>query len=208
MPKRDAGASPSLTAEQVEAFRRVSGELGADGLQTFSGLLDAGVPSEEAARILNQNQWIDRFKTGDELRAFHDSLEGRSPQPEFHHLVLFLATELGHTIGQAVTEIRNHRAFVLRIAIHHRYRQTYDAVRTWMDVDRLSAAHLKEKREEYHRRGPGGELAKRIRERIEAGEAAEAREAMDARDAAIRDRDRKAPQETPAGDAPRPAEAP
>ena len=205
MAKRDA-AAPDLTAEETEALGKVVGELGLDGLQTFGGLLDAGVPTEEAARILNQNQWIDRFRTDDELRAFHDSLESRSPEPEFHHLVLFLATELGHTIGQAVTEIRNHRAFVLRIALHHRYRRTHQAVRTWMEVDRLTAEQLKERREEYHRRGPDGELAKLIRERIDAGEAAEAREAMDARDAAIRDRDRKAPHEAPAGEAAQPTE--
>ena len=200
MLERDAGASPGVAAEELEALRKVVDELGPDGLGTFSGLLDAGVPTGEAARILNQNQWVDSFKTDDELQAFHNSLEGRSLEPEFHHLVLFLVTELGHTIGQAVTEIRNHRPFVLRLAGHNRYRCVYKEVRTWMDVDRLSVKELQQNQAEYRRHGPEGKLAKRIRERIETREAAEAREEMDARDAAIRDRDRKTRQETPAGD--------
>ena len=198
---RDAETSGGITAEDLDALRKVADEIGPDGLRTFSGLLDAGVPSGEAERILNQNQWIDRFRTLDELRAFHDSLDGGSGEPEFHHLVLFLVTDLGHTVSEAVAEIRNHRPFVLRIVQHHRYRSTYQAVRRWLDVDRLSPSALKRAAEDYHRHGPDGELAKLIRERIEAREAKEAREELDARDAAIRERDRKRPQDAPAADA-------
>ena len=195
-----AGGGAGLTAEEIRVLEKVVAELGPDGLRTFGGLLDAGVPSQEAERILNNNQWIDGFRTHDELLAFHGSLEGGPAAVEFHHLVLFLVTEMGHTLSEAVMEIRNHRPFVLRVAAHHRYRSTYQAVRTWREVDRLSDAEMKRRRDEYKRRGPEGELAELILERIEARETREAREAMDARDAAILAREQKRPQNAPAGD--------
>ena len=187
MPKAE-GAAPGVTAEEIGVLKKVADELGPDGLRTFGVLHDAGVPTEEAERILNLGQFADGFKTKDELQAFHDSLEGRTVAPEFHHLVLFLVTDLGHTITEAVTEIRNHLPFVLRLMAHRRYRSTYQAVRTWRDFDRLDRAAIQRKRDEYVRHGPEGELAKLILERIDARESAEAKQAMDARDATIKAR--------------------
>ena len=106
----------AISKESLAALRRVQEEVGPDGLHTLGTLLDAGVSPDEAARVLNDNQFADGFRTKDELKAFHDSLDGAAAVPEFHHLVLILVEELGHTISEAVAEVRNNRAFVLRLA--------------------------------------------------------------------------------------------
>ena len=176
----------TFSEESLAALRRVQEEVGADGLHTLGTLLDAGVGAEEAARVLNDNEWIRKFATKDELHAFHDSLEGAAPVPEFHHLVLILVEELGHTISEAVAEVRNNRAFVLRLLGHSRYRKTYQAVRRWLEYDKLSDAAKRQEYESYVRNGPDGELAAMVLERIRSRESAEAKQAMDARDAALK----------------------
>ena len=176
----------TFSEESLAALRRVQEEVGADGLHTLGTLLDAGIGAEEAARVLNDNEWIKKFATKDELKAFHASLDGRAAVPEFHHLVLVLVEELGHTISEAVAEVRNNRAFVLRLLGHSRYRKTYLAVRRWLDYDKLSDARKKQEYENYVRNGPDGDLAAMILERIRARETAEAKQAMDARDAALK----------------------
>ena len=177
-----------ISKESLATLRRVQEEVGPDGLHTLGTLLDAGVGAEEAARVLNDNEWIKKFATTDELKAFHASLDGAAAVPEFHHLVLILVEELGHTIAEAVAEVRNNRAFVLRLLGHSRYRKTYQAVRRWLDYDKLSDARKKQEYESYVRNGPDGELAAMILERIRARETAEAKAAMDARDAALREK--------------------
>ena len=176
----------TFSEESLAALRRVQEEVGPDGLHTLGTLLDAGVSPDEAARVLNDNEWIKKFATKDELLAFHASLDGRAAVPEFHHLVLILVEDLGHTISEAVAEVRNNRAFVLRLLGHSRYRKTYLAVRRWLDYDRLSDARKKQEYESYVRNGPDGELAAMILERIRARETAEAKAAMEARDAALK----------------------
>ena len=182
---RDEGAAPGVTAGEIGVLKKVAAELGPDGLRTFGVLLNAGVPASDAERILNLNQFADGFRTKDELQAFHDSLAAKTAAPEFHHLVLFLV-EMGHTITEALTEVRDRRAFVLRLLSHNIYRRTFQQVRLWRDVDRLSAAEQKRERERYAKHGPDGELAALINERITARESREARAAMDARDAALK----------------------
>ena len=176
----------TFSEESLAALRRVQEEVGPDGLHTLGTLLDAGVSPEDAARVLNDNQFADGFRTKDDLRAFHASLDGSAAVPEFHHLVLILVEDLGHTISEAVAEVRNNRAFVLRLLGHSRYRKTYQAVRRWLDYDKLSDAQKKREYESYVRNGPDGDLAAMILDRIRARESAEAREAMDARDAALK----------------------
>ena len=120
---------------------RVQEEVGADGLHTLGTLLDAGVSPDEAARVLNDNQFADGFRTKDDLQAFHDSLEGATAVPGVPPPgVSILVEDLGHTISEAVAEVRNNRAFVLRLLGHSRYRKTYLAVRRWLDYDKLSDA--------------------------------------------------------------------
>ena len=178
----------AISKESLAALRRVQEEVGPDGLHTLGTLLDAGVSPEDAARVLNDNQFADGFRTKDELKAFHDSLEGATAVPEFHHLVLILVEELGHTISEAVAEVRNNRAFVLRLLGHSRYLKTYRAVRRWLSYDKLSDAAKKQEYENYVRNGPDGELAAMVLERIRARESAEAKAAMDARDAVLREK--------------------
>ena len=175
----------TFSEESLAALRRVQEEVGPDGLRTLGTLLDAGVSPDEAARVLNDNQFADRFQTKDDLQAFHDSLEGASAAPEFHHLVLILVEDLGHTISEAVAEVRNNRAFVLRLLGHSRYRKTYQAVRRWLAYDRLSDGQKRREYESYVRNGPDGELAAMVLERIRARESREAKQAMAARDAEL-----------------------
>ena len=184
----DSDVAETFSEESLAALRRVREEVGPDGLHTLGTLLDAGVSPDEAARVLNDNQFADGFRTKDELQAFHDSLEGASAVPEFHHLVLILVEDLGHTISEAVAEVRNNRAFVLRLLGHSRYRKTYQAVRRWLAYDKLSDAAKRQEYESYVRNGPDGELAAMILERIRVRETAEAKQAMDARDAKLRER--------------------
>ena len=130
----------AISEESLEALRRVQDEVGASGIHTLGTLLDAGVSPEEAARILNDAQWVKQFAKADDLQGFHDSLDGKAAAPEFHHLVLLLVEDHGHTISEAVAEVRNNRSFVLRLLGHSRYRKTYQAVRRWLDYDKLSDA--------------------------------------------------------------------
>ena len=177
--------SEAISEESLAALRRVQEEVGPDGLHTLGTLLDAGVSPEDAARVLNDNQFADGFRTKDDLQAFHASLDGSAAVPEFHHLVLILVEDLGHTISEAVAEVRNNRAFVLRLLGHSRYRKTYLAVRRWLDYDKLSDAAKKQEYENYVRNGPDGDMAAMILDRIQARESKEAKLAMDARDAAL-----------------------
>ena len=176
-----------FSEESLAALRRVQEEVGPDGLHTLGTLLDAGVSPDEAARVLNDNEWIRQFATKDELRAFHDSLDGRA-DPEFHHLLLLLVEDLGHTISEAVREVRNNRALVLRLLVHRVYRENYRAVRRWLDWDKLSAVDKKSEHDRYIRHGPEGAFAEQVLERIRARETAEAKQAMDARDAKLREK--------------------
>ena len=178
----------TFSEESLAALRRVQEEVGPDGLRTLGTLLDAGVSPDEAARVLNDNEWIKKFATKDELQAFHDSLAGRSALPEFHHLVLVLVLDMGHTISEAVTEIRNNRAFVLRMLAHHSYRRTYRQVRQWLDHDKLSDKQRRSEYESYQRNGPEGELAALVLERIRARETEDAKAAMGARDAVLQEK--------------------
>ena len=102
--------------------------------------------------------------------------------------MLILVEDLGHTISEAVAEVRNNRAFVLRLLGHSRYRKTYQAVRRWLAYDKLSDAAKKQEYENYVRNGPDGELAAMILERIRARETAEAKQAMGARDAVLQEK--------------------
>ena len=175
-------------SEGLSALRGLAEKVGQEGIAVFGTLLETGVPPAEAARILNEREHAKKFVPADRLEAFHNSLEGLT-DPEWHHLVLCTVEMGGHTISQAVEEVRNNRELVIRLLIHRQYRDEFNAVKKWLDFDRLSDDEQKRLRKDYVKDGPSGRFASLIRERIEAREFADAKKAMDERDAAIAERE-------------------
>ena len=144
-----------LVAALVELGKHAD-KISPDAAPTVEALRGAGVPFEAIADILNDDEWnrklIEKHITTDELQKFHDSLCGRNPNGvEFHNLVLWLV-DRGHTLSEAVTEIKKNRAFVERMLLHYRYREAFRSVLVWQEKvkdDKLTEARRVELRKKY-----------------------------------------------------------